>query len=82
MKLPKIGKRLSPIPLLLLISLRPKTLKKRHGGQRGNILAIKLNATEVVKKKKDKAKDLSHIKCYTCKQKSHYANKCLDKPKS
>ncbi len=30
-------------------------------------LATKVNATEVVKKDKDKAKDLSHIKCYTYK---------------
>ena len=47
--------------------------KKRHGGQRGN---------RPVKNKKNKAKDLSYIKCYTFKQKGHYANKCPDKPKN
>ena len=56
--------------------------KKRHGGRRGNRLATGVNATEVVKKEKDKAKDLSHVECYTCKQKGHYANKCPDKPKN
>ena len=37
-----------------------------------------VNTTEVTKKDKDKdkIKDLSHIECYTCKQKGHYANMC------
>ncbi len=35
-----------------------------------------------MKKDKDKAKDLSYIECYTYKQKSHYANKCLKKSKN
>ena len=35
----------------------------------GTNLVTGINATEVAKedKNKDKAKDLSHIKCYTCK---------------
>ncbi len=41
-----------------------------------------VNTTEMTKKDKDKAKNLSHIKCYTCKQKGHYANKCLKKSKN
>ena len=44
--------------------------------------ATKVNVTKVAKKDKDKAKDLSHIECYTCKQKSHYANKDLEKSKN
>ncbi len=44
--------------------------------------ATGVNATEVAKKDKDKAKDLSHIKYYTCKQKGHYANKCPEKVKN
>ena len=56
--------------------------KKRHGGRKRNCLAIGVNATKVVKKEKDKAKDPRHIKCYTCKQKGHYANKYPDKPKN
>ncbi len=40
-----------------------------------------VNAIEVAKK--DKApKDLSHIECFTCHQKGHYATKCSDKPKN
>ncbi len=38
--------------------------------------------TKIAKKDKDKAKDLSHVKCYTCKQKVHYANKCPEKLKN
>ena len=45
----------------------------RHRSRRGHT-ATEVNATEVAKKNKDKAKDLSHIKYYTYKQKSHYAN--------
>ena len=55
--------------------------KKRHGSWRGHP-ATGVNATEVAKKDKDKAKDLSQIKCYTYKQKGHYANKCFKKPKN
>ena len=56
--------------------------KKDKCGCRENYLAIVVNATEIVKKNKDKAKDLSHIKCYTCKQKGYYANKCPEKSKN
>ncbi len=56
--------------------------KKDKRGYRGGYPATEVNATEVAKKDKDKAKDLSHIKCYTCKQKGHYTNKCLEKSKN
>ena len=45
----------------------------------GGFLA--LDATKVAKKDKDKAKDLSHIECYTYKQKSYYASRYLKKLK-
>ncbi len=52
--------------------------RRDHGGGHP---ATGVNATKVAKK--DKAtKDLSHIKCYTCHQKGHYATKCSDKPKN
>ncbi len=35
-----------------------------------------------MKKDKDKVKNLSHIKCYTCKQKDYYTNKYLTKSKN
>lgn len=54
--------------------------KYQRNRQRGH-LVIGVNATKIVKKDKDKAKDLSHIKYYTCKQKDHYANKCAKNPK-
>ena len=44
--------------------------------------ATGVNTTKIVKKDKDKVKDLSHVKCYICKQKGHYANKCPAKPKN
>ncbi len=53
---------------------------RRRGHRRGHP-AIGVNATKVAKK--DKApKDLSHIECYTCHQKGHYAIKCPNKPKN
>ena len=52
---------------------------KRYGSRRCH-LATRVNATEVAKKDKNKAKNLSHIERYTCKQKDHYANKCPEKP--
>ncbi len=52
--------------------------KDKYGRERGHA-ATRVNATKVAKKDKDKVKDLSHVKCYTCKQKSHYANKCPEK---
>ncbi len=56
--------------------------KRQRKGRGGGHSAIGVNATVVAKKDKDKAKDLSHVKCYTCKQKGHYVNKCFDKPKN
>lgn len=44
--------------------------------------ATKINTIEMVKKNKNKAKDLSYIKYYIYKQKDHYANKCLKKSKN
>ncbi len=55
--------------------------KCQRKGQEGHP-ATGVNATEVAKKDKDKAKDLSHVECYTCKQKGHYVNKCPQKPKN
>ncbi len=48
--------------------------KDKRGGCQGGYPATGVNATEVAKKDKNKAKDLSHVKCYTCKQKCHYIN--------
>ena len=48
--------------------------------QRGPATAV--NAIKIAKKDKNKTKDLSHIKCYTYKQKDYYSNKCPDKPKN
>ncbi len=45
-------------------------------------LATGVNSTKIVKKDKDKTKDLSYIKCYICEQKDHYVNKCLKKSKN
>ncbi len=55
--------------------------KNDKSGRRGGHPATGVNTTEVAKK--DKAsKDLNYIKCYTCHQKGHYANKYPDKPKN
>ncbi len=60
----------------------PKKDKRgRRRGHRGGHPATGVNATEVAKKNKA-SKDLSHIECYTCHQKGHYATKCPDKPKN
>ncbi len=56
----------------------PKKDKRCRGGHP----ATKVNVTEVAKKDKNKAKDLSHVECYICKQKGHYANKCPEKAKN
>ncbi len=55
--------------------------KKCHKIRQGGHLATGVNTTKIAKKDKDKdkAKDLSHIKCYTCKWKGHYANKYPEK---
>lgn len=55
---------------------------KHQESRQGGYPATEVNAIKVAKRDKDKAKDLSYIKCYTCKQKSHYANKCPKKPKN
>ncbi len=56
--------------------------KDKHGNRQGGYPATGVNASEVAKKNKDKAKDLSHIKCYICQQKGHYVNKCPKKSKN
>lgn len=48
----------------------------------GGHLATEVNITKVAKKYKNQAKNLSHVKCYTCKQKSNYTNKCPKKSKN
>ena len=55
---------------------------KRYGSRQSGYLAIKINATKIAKNNNDKVKDLSHIKCYTYKQKDHYANKYSKKAKN
>ncbi len=59
----------------------PKKDKRGCQGGHGGHPATGVNATEVAKKDKT-PKDLSHIKCYACHQKGHYATKCPDKPKN
>ncbi len=60
--------------------LQTQALKKNKRSCRGGYPAIEVNANKRVKKDKDKVpKYLSHVKCYTCKQKSHYINKCPEK---
>ncbi len=56
--------------------------RRQRKGRGGGHPATGVNATKVVKKDKDKANDLSHVECYTYKQKGHYANKYPDKPKN
>ena len=58
-----------------------QTPKKDKCGCWESHLATGVNATKVAKKDKDKVKDLSHVKCYTCKQKGHYINKCPENSK-
>ena len=57
---------------------------KCDGSYQKGHLVIEINVTKVAKKNKDKnkAKDLSYIKCYTFKQKDHYANKYSEKAKN
>ncbi len=56
--------------------------KNKCGDRWGGHLATGVNTTKVAKKDKDKAKDLSHVQYYTCKQKGHYAIKYLEKSKN
>ena len=58
-----------------------KKNKHYENRQRGH-LATKINTIKVGKKNKNKAQNLSHIECYTYKQKNHYINRCLKKPKN
>ena len=62
----------------ILASNSKKYQEKRRGGHP----ATRVNAIKIVKKDKNKAKDLSHVEYYIYKQKSHYINKCLEKPKN
>lgn len=55
---------------------------KSYGSCQGGHSTTGVNATKVAKKNKDNAKELSHIKCYTCKQKGYYANKYPKKSKN
>ncbi len=41
-----------------------------------------VNTIKVVKKNKDKVKNLNYIKCYIYKQKDNYVNKCLQNSKN
>ena len=65
---------------LLLTEISKKN--KHHGSHQGG---LNVNATEIADKNKDKnkdeAKDLSHTKCYVCKQKSYFNNKYPKKAK-
>ena len=59
-----------------------QTPKKDKRGHRKGYSATRVNATEITKKDKDKTKNLSHVECYTCKQKGYYVNKCPEKFKN
>ncbi len=63
---------------------QPQTqaFKKDKCGRREGHPATGVNAIKVAKKDKDKTKELSYVKCYTCKQKGHYANKYPKKSKN
>ncbi len=56
--------------------------KKHYRSWWGGYPATGVNVIKVIKKDKDKVKDLSHIECYTCKQKGYYAKKCPKKSKN
>ena len=64
------------------LQTQASNFKKRQKNWQGSHSATGINTTKVAKKDKNKAKNLSHVKCYTCKQKGYYANKCLEKPKN
>lgn len=55
---------------------------KRHRNCWGNPFATGVNAIKVIKKEKNKVKDLSYIEYYTHKQKGHYINKYFEKLKN
>ena len=61
----------------------PLKKTKCHKNRPKSDLAIRVNATEIIKKDKNKTKDLSYIECYyTWKPKDYHANKCLKKQKN
>ena len=64
------------------IANQPQAFKKRQENRQGSLPATGVNATKVAKKDKDKAKDLSHVEFYTCKQKRYYASRCPEKPRN
>lgn len=55
---------------------------KCHESRQRNHLTTEVNATKITNEDKDKAEDLSYIKCYICIQKDHYTNKCPKKSKN
>ena len=55
---------------------------KRHRSCQGGHPVTRINATKVVKKNKDKIKDLNYIKCYIYKQKSYNISKYSKKSKN
>lgn len=75
--------KLNPIIFVLLIkaSLKAKSPKKYILSKKLLLRprAIGINTIEVTKNNKDNVKHLSYIKCYTCKQKNYYVNKCPKK---
>ncbi len=62
--------------------LQTQAPKKDKRGCWGSHPATGINATNIAKKDKDKTKDLSHVKCYTCKQKGYHVNECPEKSKN
>ncbi len=59
-----------------------KVFKEYQRSWQGVHSTTRVNAIEVAKKDKDKVKDLSYVKYYTCKLKGHYVNKCPEKSKN
>ncbi len=57
---------------------------KRYRRRQGDYSTTRVNAIKISKKdkNKDKAKDLSYIEYYICKQKGHHTNKCSKKSKN
>lgn len=55
---------------------------KCHKSRQRDHLGAGVYVTKVAKINKDKAKNMSHIKCYTCKQKRYIINKCPKKLKN
>ena len=53
----------------------------RHRGRRGRRRGQDSPATGVNITLEKEEKDISHIKCFHCRRKGHFANKCLQKKK-